>query len=144
MTLRSLGSGSWRLDIQNTTTAPVTIKQVTWSAPDGLTVERWYDLAQEHRRISPPEGQAVAGLRERFDAAVAARLVSDVPVGVFLSSGIDSALVAASVAASGAIAAGRRGLQAHGLDADVAEKLQLLNDVLITHRAPKNRLRIEN
>jgi asparagine synthase (glutamine-hydrolysing) len=68
----------------------------------GLTVERWYDLAQEHRKISVSEGEAMSGLRERFDAAVAARLVSDVPVGVFLSSGIDSALVAASVAASGA------------------------------------------
>jgi hypothetical protein len=40
MTLRSLGSGYWRLDVQNTTTAPVTIKQVTWSAPDGLRVDR--------------------------------------------------------------------------------------------------------
>jgi asparagine synthase (glutamine-hydrolysing) len=67
-----------------------------------LTVERWYDLADEHRRISMGTGEAERGLRERFDAAVAARLVSDVPVGVFLSSGIDSALVAASVAASGA------------------------------------------
>jgi asparagine synthase (glutamine-hydrolysing) len=68
----------------------------------GITVERWYDLAGEHRRISVGNGEVEQGLRERFDAAVAARLVSDVPIGVFLSSGIDSALVAASVAASGA------------------------------------------
>ena len=68
----------------------------------GLTVARWYDLAHERRQVSVGEGQAEAGLRERFDAAVRARLVSDVPVGVFLSGGIDSALVAASVAASGA------------------------------------------
>jgi hypothetical protein len=40
ITLRSLGSGYWRLDVQNTTSAPVTIKQVTWTAPEGLTVER--------------------------------------------------------------------------------------------------------
>lgn len=66
----------------------------------GLKVERWYDLAREGKR--PPAGDPDGGLRERFDAAVHARLVSDVPVGVFLSSGIDSALVAASVARSGA------------------------------------------
>lgn len=69
---------------------------------NGLTVERWYDLAQEHRRLSVRDEEIVPSLRDRFDAAVAARLVSDVPVGVFLSSGIDSSLVAASVAASGA------------------------------------------
>lgn len=67
----------------------------------GARLERWYDLGAA-RPPGPrdlPEAEAV--LRNRFDAAVKARLVSDVPVGVFLSSGIDSALVAASVAYSG-------------------------------------------
>jgi asparagine synthase (glutamine-hydrolysing) len=68
----------------------------------GLKVERWYDLARERRGAPASLQDAEEGLRERFDAAVRARLVSDVPVGVFLSGGIDSALVAASVAASGA------------------------------------------
>ena len=69
----------------------------------GLKVERWYDLARERQQHLPVDARgAEQGLRERLDAAVRARLVADVPVGVFLSSGIDSALVAASVAASGA------------------------------------------
>jgi asparagine synthase (glutamine-hydrolysing) len=37
---------------------------------------------------------AVAQVRERLDAAVDAHLVSDVPVGVFLSGGVDSSLLA--------------------------------------------------
>ncbi len=69
---------------------------------NGLAVESWYDLARERPPRPPNRLAAEKGLRERFDAAVAARLVADVPVGVFLSSGVDSSLVAASVAASGA------------------------------------------
>jgi asparagine synthase (glutamine-hydrolysing) len=67
----------------------------------GAKLERWYDLAAS--RPARPTGRmaAEAELRKRFDAAVQARLVADVPVGVFLSGGIDSALVAASVARSG-------------------------------------------
>jgi asparagine synthase (glutamine-hydrolysing) len=68
----------------------------------GLFIERWYDLGRERSLSSVAEADPEAGLRDRFDAAVKARLVADVPVGVFLSGGIDSALVAASVAASGA------------------------------------------
>lgn len=37
----------------------------------------------------------------RFDAAVTSRLVADVPVGCFLSGGLDSSLIAASMAAVG-------------------------------------------
>lgn len=39
---------------------------------------------------------AVVGLRERLDRAVRERLVSDVPLGIFLSGGLDSAAVAES------------------------------------------------
>ncbi len=68
---------------------------------NGAKLERWYDLAGSRPMRPSDRIEAEAELRQRFDAAVAARLVSDVPVGVFLSSGIDSALVAASVARSG-------------------------------------------
>ncbi len=68
----------------------------------GVQVAAWYDLARERPPRMADTTEVRAELRRRFDVAVAARLVSDVPVGVFLSSGLDSSLVAASVAASGA------------------------------------------
>ncbi len=63
----------------------------------GLTVERWYDLAAARPARITDEQAARDGLRERFDAAVRDRLVADVPVGTFLSGGINSALIAASM-----------------------------------------------
>ena len=43
------------------------------------------------------ESDAASALVTRFDDAVAARMVADVPVGAYLSGGVDSALVAASM-----------------------------------------------
>ncbi len=67
----------------------------------GLSLTRWYDLAEGRTAARQAANNPEPNLRARFDAAVRDRLVSDVPVGVFLSGGIDSALVAASVAAAG-------------------------------------------
>ena len=59
----------------------------------GLGLERWYDLAVARPAPYRDEAAAIADLRERLDAAVKARLVADVPVGAFLSGGVDSAIV---------------------------------------------------
>jgi asparagine synthase (glutamine-hydrolysing) len=63
-----------------------------------FAVKRWFRLADAVEELPADPAAVDALLRDRFDAAVAARLVADVPVAAFLSGGIDSALVAASLA----------------------------------------------
>jgi asparagine synthase (glutamine-hydrolysing) len=63
----------------------------------GLTVERWFDLASTRGPRFHDEAAAAVELRARVDQAIADRLVADVPVGAFLSGGIDSAIVAAGM-----------------------------------------------
>lgn len=58
-----------------------------------IEVERYWEL-----RIAPEpmeEREAIEELRERLEASVRSQLVADVPVGVFLSGGVDSSTVAA-------------------------------------------------
>lgn len=75
--LHSLAKGSYR--VFDATGAPGSPRQF-WRSP---TVDA-------RRKLDP----TVAEIRETVDAAVSAHLVADVPVGVFLSSGIDSTIVA--------------------------------------------------
>lgn len=70
---------------------------------DGVAVSRWYDLARRPLPSYTGDDEALADLARRFDRAVADRLVAEVPLGVFLSGGIDSALVAASMVRSGRV-----------------------------------------
>src|SRR6266404_404782 len=61
----------------------------------GFRLRRYWDVPapEPQRRVS--SGEAAGELLRLLDAAVAKRLVADVPVGVFLSGGIDSTSIAA-------------------------------------------------
>jgi asparagine synthase (glutamine-hydrolysing) len=65
---------------------------------DGKSSERRY--WQPPRTIVPVgEDEAIANVRILFDRAVQKRLVADVPIGAFLSGGVDSSALVASMAA---------------------------------------------
>jgi asparagine synthase (glutamine-hydrolysing) len=69
------------------------------AGPDGLRVERYWDVF-DGVAPQPARGEAelVDQIHAQLEEAVRLRLVADVPVGVFLSGGIDSSLVAACAA----------------------------------------------
>lgn len=72
-------------------------------------IEKW--LGRESAVADPQE--AALAVREALDRSVARQLVSDVPVGLLLSGGVDSSSIGAS-----AIAAGARGLSSYAIGFD--------------------------
>jgi asparagine synthase (glutamine-hydrolysing) len=62
---------------------------------------RYWSLEVRESPRPPTSAEAEARIRELLDAAVKRRLMSEVPLGVFLSGGIDSSSVVASAAALG-------------------------------------------
>jgi asparagine synthase (glutamine-hydrolysing) len=59
-----------------------------------IKIVRYWDVGFIPEEPVPTYGEAVEILRAHLDRAVQCRLVADVPVGVFLSGGIDSSTVA--------------------------------------------------
>ncbi len=64
----------------------------------GPTLGRYWRLAYEPKLEGIHEAEAAECLREHLDEATRLRLMSDVPLGAFLSGGIDSSAVVASMA----------------------------------------------
>ena len=61
-------------------------------------VERYWQLQYTPKRSADSEPELIEQFHEHLDEAVRRRLLADVPVGAFLSGGIDSAAVVAAMA----------------------------------------------
>jgi asparagine synthase (glutamine-hydrolysing) len=63
-----------------------------------LRCERWYDLAPCYSEKIDSQAEGIQALRKTMEEAVRDRLVSDVPLGAFLSGGVDSSIVVGMMA----------------------------------------------
>ena len=60
-----------------------------------IKIEQYWDLSVEQNRQARSESDYIATYRSMLEEAVSSHLMSDVPLGVFLSGGLDSSAVAA-------------------------------------------------
>jgi asparagine synthase (glutamine-hydrolysing) len=71
---------------------------LTWSAAEGRRVHRYWGIPSRMGTCETTLPRAADRIRDELHAAVERHLMSDVPIGVFLSGGIDSTALAAIAA----------------------------------------------
>ncbi len=71
---------------------------LSWSAGEGFRERRYWGLAVQRDCSAAGLEERARELRVRLEAAVRSHLISDVPLGLFLSGGIDSSGLAALMA----------------------------------------------
>ncbi len=67
---------------------------------NGQTLKRWYEIPLKNN-LNYNKKEIKKSIIDLFDQAVNKRLISDVPIGVLLSGGLDSSLIIASLAEQG-------------------------------------------
>jgi asparagine synthase (glutamine-hydrolysing) len=70
---------------------------LTWSAARGISVRRYWHVSPPSE-TEVPEEDLIHSIRSKLDKAVASHLESEVPLGAFLSGGLDSSTVVALMA----------------------------------------------
>ena len=73
-------------------------RTLSWSSRDGFRARRYWQLPATLRETPATLHDAAHEVRARLEAAVRSHLMSDVPLGLFLSGGLDSAGLAALMA----------------------------------------------
>jgi asparagine synthase (glutamine-hydrolysing) len=73
-------------------------RTLSWSGSDGVRTRRYWRLPTAVDERSGTVGEHAREVRARLEAAVSSHLMSDVPVGLFLSGGLDSSLLAGLMA----------------------------------------------
>src|SRR5438105_1362356 len=69
---------------------------LSWDQHTGsLAIQRYWVPSPMPRRVTVPMRELVEETHQLLDSSVKSRMISDVPLGVFLSGGVDSTLVAA-------------------------------------------------